>query len=361
MVAVNLALLPHAAAARRRKTTPLVSILIPARDEEPRIARAVEIGAGQSRRRSRGGGDGRPLHRPHGRDRAGDRGPGPPGARRDRARAARRAGPASSMPVTRWPPSRAARSCCSSMPTSSSRRTAWRARSVFSRTPAPIWSAAFRARSPERSMERLVIPLIHFVLLGYLPVPAMRRSTNEAYAAGCGQLFLARREAYERAGGHASIRATFHDGLQLPRSFRRAGLEDRSVRRDAGRDLSHVSQRRGGDSRSGQERPRGHGRQTGDLDLERAAARRLRASARAGRDRAGGGLPAPSGGGSPSRPPRSRSRPRLALAMRFRQSIVGALLHPLGVALLVAIQWYSWFLRRAGRGVAWKDRVQADG
>ena len=50
---------------------------------------------------------------------------------------------------------------------------------------------------------------------------------------------------------------------------------------------------------------------------------------------------------------------RLVLALRFRQSILGALLHPLGVAILVAIQWYSWFLRRAGRGVAWKDRAQA--
>ena len=52
---------------------------------------------------------------------------------------------------------------------------------------------------------------------------------------------------------------------------------------------------------------------------------------------------------------------RLVLALRFRQSIVGALLHPLGVTILVAIQWYSWFLRRAGRGVAWKDRAQATG
>ena len=51
---------------------------------------------------------------------------------------------------------------------------------------------------------------------------------------------------------------------------------------------------------------------------------------------------------------------RLALAIRFRQSIVGALLHPIGISLLVGIQWYSWFLRRVGRGIAWKDRAQAD-
>ena len=52
----------------------------------------------------------------------------------------------------------------------------------------------------------------------------MRRSRHPAYGAGCGQLFLARREAYETAGGHAAIRATLHDGVKLPRAFRAAGL-----------------------------------------------------------------------------------------------------------------------------------------
>lgn len=49
--------------------------------------------------------------------------------------------------------------------------------------------------------ESLLIPLIHFVLLGYLPISAMRRSLDPALAAGCGQLFAARRDAYDRAGG----------------------------------------------------------------------------------------------------------------------------------------------------------------
>ena len=65
-------------------------------------------------------------------------------------------------------------------------------------------------------LERLLIPLIHFVLLGYLPVPLMRRSTDESFAAGCGQLFVARRDAYTAAGGHAAIRGSRHDGLGLP-------------------------------------------------------------------------------------------------------------------------------------------------
>ena len=73
-------------------------------------------------------------------------------------------------------------------------------------------------------LERLLIPLIHFVLLGFLPMRWMRRTLDPAFAAGCGQLFIARRDAYERMGGHEAIRASLHDGITLPRAFRRAGI-----------------------------------------------------------------------------------------------------------------------------------------
>jgi hypothetical protein len=72
--------------------------------------------------------------------------------------------------------------------------------------------------------ERLLLPLIHFVLLGFLPIPAMRRTLWPALSAGCGQLFVARRDAYEKCGGHAQLRGSLHDGLKLPRVFRSAGF-----------------------------------------------------------------------------------------------------------------------------------------
>ncbi len=72
--------------------------------------------------------------------------------------------------------------------------------------------------------EALLIPLMHIVLLTYLPFRRMRRSTSPATSAGCGQLFLTSRAAYQQVGGHASIKASLHDGLTLPRAYRRAGL-----------------------------------------------------------------------------------------------------------------------------------------
>jgi hypothetical protein len=73
-------------------------------------------------------------------------------------------------------------------------------------------------------LERLLIPLIHFLPLGFLPFQRMRSSRHPAYGSGCGQLFMTYRNAYEAAGGHAAVRTSLHDGVTLPRAFRAAGL-----------------------------------------------------------------------------------------------------------------------------------------
>ncbi|AWN49223.1 glycosyl transferase [Methylobacterium terrae] len=72
--------------------------------------------------------------------------------------------------------------------------------------------------------ERLTVPMINFLLLGYLPIPLMRRLRDPALGAACGQLVLVQADAYRRVGGHAAIRGSLHDGVRLPRVFRRAGL-----------------------------------------------------------------------------------------------------------------------------------------
>ena len=71
--------------------------------------------------------------------------------------------------------------------------------------------------------ERLLRPFIHGLLMGYLPMAAMRRTRKPSLSAGCGQLFAVDAKSYHTCGGHGAIRATLHDGLKLPRSFREAG------------------------------------------------------------------------------------------------------------------------------------------
>jgi glycosyltransferase involved in cell wall biosynthesis len=83
--------------------------------------------------------------------------------------------------------------------------------------------SGFPFERTETPLETLLIPLIHFILLSFLPLRQMRTSLSPALGAGCGQLFIARKADYFAMGGHAAIRASLHDGIALPRAFRRAG------------------------------------------------------------------------------------------------------------------------------------------
>lgn len=71
--------------------------------------------------------------------------------------------------------------------------------------------------------EKLVTPLIGFLIMAYLPIGFARMMISPAFGAAVGQLVLVRRDAYQRSGGHAAIKATLHDGIKLARLFRQHG------------------------------------------------------------------------------------------------------------------------------------------
>lgn len=71
--------------------------------------------------------------------------------------------------------------------------------------------------------ERLTVPMINFLLIGYLPMAMMRASLRPSLGAACGQLVLVAAEAYREIGGHGAVRTSLHDGVVLPRRFRQAG------------------------------------------------------------------------------------------------------------------------------------------
>ena len=73
-------------------------------------------------------------------------------------------------------------------------------------------------------LEKLLIPLINWLLLCFLPLWGMRHFRWSAFGAGCGQWFMTTRTAYAHVGGHAAIKSSLHDGLTLPRAYRRAGF-----------------------------------------------------------------------------------------------------------------------------------------
>jgi hypothetical protein len=72
--------------------------------------------------------------------------------------------------------------------------------------------------------EALTVPMINFLLFCYLPGGGRAFTERPEMAAACGQLMMVERSAYESTGGHAAIRGVLHDALQLARKMRSGGF-----------------------------------------------------------------------------------------------------------------------------------------
>lgn len=212
----------------------------------------------------------------------------------------------------------------------------------------------FPRQQTETWLEWLLIPLIHFILLGFLPLPGERFTRRAGFAAGCGQFIMVRQSSYQATGGHSVIRTTMHDGLLLPQLFRRHGIQTHvyDLTADATcRMYRYAAQVWSGLSKNATEGIAAPSRivvfslflflgQVAPLPL-------LLGSLVTGND------------------PVFRLAllafsfgliQRIGSAVRFRQSWRGALLHPLGVLILLALEWTALLRKLMGRPATWKQR-----
>jgi chlorobactene glucosyltransferase len=72
--------------------------------------------------------------------------------------------------------------------------------------------------------ERLVVPLMAFVIVGYLPLLAVHHIPLPVFAAAMGQCLAFRREAYAATGGHAALRDEIIEDVVFAKRIKRAGL-----------------------------------------------------------------------------------------------------------------------------------------
>ena len=72
--------------------------------------------------------------------------------------------------------------------------------------------------------ERLIVPLFPWAIFCFLPLALAHRWRWPVFSASVGQLMLFRRSAYERIGGHASVRHTVIDDIALGRRIKAQGL-----------------------------------------------------------------------------------------------------------------------------------------
>ncbi len=69
----------------------------------------------------------------------------------------------------------------------------------------------------------LVQPLLQWSWLSFLPLRVAERSPRPSLSAANGQLLAVRRDAYDRSGGHAAVRAEVVEDVELLRAVKRAG------------------------------------------------------------------------------------------------------------------------------------------
>lgn len=200
--------------------------------------------------------------------------------------------------------------------------------------------------------EALIVPMIFFILFSYLPFVKMRRSNDPSASAGCGQFLLVRRDAYDAAGGHAAFKGSMHDGIKLPRNVRRAGFHSDLV--DA-TDLLSCRMYRGWTQTW-----RGFAKNAYEglgsvgllvfltvMHLVGHVLPWVAVVALAWFDGPWEIAAAACG---------VQIVQRVVIAQRLRTSMVGAILHPIGVVLMTCIQWHSWRLHVTGRR-SWRGRI----
>ena len=200
-------------------------------------------------------------------------------------------------------------------------------------------------------LEKLVVPLIHFVLLGFLPLRRMRISRNPRFGSACGQIVAVRREAYEAVGGHAAVACRLHEAVALARRFRAFGFATDLF--DA-TDTFHCRM-----YHSAREVWNGFAK---NADEGLASPRLIFPATLL----LLGGQVVPLWLLVTSSSPfvfvlaalgtLAAFIPRLIAVVRFRQSILGALFHPIAISTLLAIQWFAFFRSLVRRPAVWKGR-----
>lgn len=220
--------------------------------------------------------------------------------------------------------------------------------------------SGFPEQSTGTFAERLLIPLIHVLLLGYLPMAGLRWTCLPGFGAACGQLIAVRADDYWKAGGHAAIRGSLHDGVTLPRAFRRAGvmtdLNDATgiARCRMYRGFDELWRGFSKNATEGMATPVALPVWTVLLIGGHVLPWLLLAAAFVSGAGAAVWLTAALAVGL-------NLLLRGTLAVRFRQSRAGLVLHPIAVLVLLALQWTALINHLRGRPAVWRNRAYSPG
>lgn len=78
--------------------------------------------------------------------------------------------------------------------------------------------------------ERLLVPFFTWASISFIPLWLAYRTKAQALVTAVGQVMLFRREAYQKIGGHGDLGKSIVDDLELARKIKAAGMRWRVVR-----------------------------------------------------------------------------------------------------------------------------------
>ncbi len=71
--------------------------------------------------------------------------------------------------------------------------------------------------------EQVIVPLVHVLIMCFLPMRMIWNSRNTAFSFANGQFILFRRSMYEQIGGHEAVKSNIVEDVWLVRATKRAG------------------------------------------------------------------------------------------------------------------------------------------
>jgi glycosyltransferase involved in cell wall biosynthesis len=206
--------------------------------------------------------------------------------------------------------------------------------------------------------EGALMPLLNFVVFTLYPAPLALRRDDASLGLAHGSCMLARRDDYERVGGHGAVRSELFEDVRLAQAWRAAGRP--SLCLDGRRVVRVRMYTSFGDIWRGFQKNfypafRGAGSFAAFMALHLFVFLLPFVLLPFGRTKAWGAWVLATAA--------CVLLARVALAHRFGHPFWSALLHPLGESVLLALGVSSWLRCRSGRGVEWKGRryLQTEG
>lgn len=189
--------------------------------------------------------------------------------------------------------------------------------------------------------ERTLMPMLNFLVFSIFPEPLASMMNSPSLGLAHGACILARRDVYERLGGHSLVHDQVFEDTRLAQRWRARG--ERSLCLD-GQDLVRLRMYAGfGEIWRGFQKnfyPAFRHQTNFWLFMALHGAIFLVPFMRGDWYTSGFVLAA-----------------RMMLAARFSQPVWSVALHPLGETVLILLGLNSWWKCQSGRGVQWKGRV----